>query len=58
MKLYISKEFNQKFPEVNCAVMEVVGVKVNKDTVLTAEDYKHKDKFKIYFYGIRIKYFN
>ena len=46
MKLYISKEFNQKFPEVNCAVMEVVGVKVNKDTVLTAEDYKHKDKFK------------
>lgn len=46
MKLYISKEFNQKFPEVNCAVVKVSGVKVTQDEVLREGDYKHKDKFE------------
>ena len=53
MKLYISKEFNQKFPEVNCAVQVVNNVTVKKDkTILTASDFgkQLKDKSKREFF--------
>lgn len=46
MKLYISQEFANKFPEVNLAMVEVRGVTVDKSEVLKAEDYQHKDSFE------------
>ncbi|MFH2062203.1 MAG: tryptophan--tRNA ligase [Candidatus Beckwithbacteria bacterium] len=46
MKLLISKEFNQKFPEVNLALVEVEGVKVSRDEVLVEKDYKYRDNFE------------
>lgn len=46
MKLYISQEFANKFPEVNLAMVEVGGVTVDKSEVLKVEDYKYQDNFE------------
>ena len=46
MKLYISQEFAKKYPEVNLAMVEVGGVKVDKSEILKTGDYKYKDNFE------------
>src|SRR3989344_653206 len=45
MKLFISREFAKKYPEVNLVMVEVRGVVVDKSEVLKTEDYKYKDSF-------------
>jgi len=46
MKLFISREFTKKHPQVNLAMVEVRGVNVDKSEILKAEDYKYKDSFE------------
>ena len=46
MKLFISREFSKEYPEVNLAMVEVRGVSVDKNEVLTAGDYKHQNNFE------------